>query len=714
METKGKFPFKPEEEEKRITRAQKQLKQFMDWEGRFRESFDDDVMFANGDSDNQWQWDGEVLQQRTGAPSMTINMTLIHCLLVQNDIKKNPPAITVRPVGGGATAKSAEAYGGLIREISRASDATNIYLRASESLIQGGVGYWRVLTEYESEDSFDQVIRIRSVRSPMGVAIDPDAKEPSGADANWGMIFEDVNNDSLTEEYKKYKDQVGAQNSILQTGADSSWANENHTRVAEWYEKEKFEDRLIGFISPESGKLVTQFASEIESEVLQRLIADGAQQRKVVRSKICWYKIFGTKIVDYREVPGKKYIPIVRVVGQETIINGQLDRKGMVRNLKDPQRNMNYWVSAGAMQVALQTNVPWVGPAKAFENIEAWEDANVKRYAYLPYNHKDDDGDALPGPTRPAPPVMASAYIQGIQIASQQFKDISGQHEATQGANGNERTGVAIDARKVQGETSTYHYPSALAQGVAHTGRIIVDMVPEVYDTPRMIRISNVDMSQSDVQIDPSAPVPHQEAEKTDEENATAAVWNPRIGAYEVEAEAGPDFATQRQWTAEALGNLLAQNKDLWTVVGDLYVENLDAPGHEEMAERIRRTMNPAVLGKGPTPGEQNLQQQLDQASKLIQSLVETIAEKQRLIDNKDEELTIKAVDSETKRMDAESRRIKEAGNAQANFASAGLEPDIRNIMSDATAEAMNPDLASVLATRKSAGEVEKETEPVQ
>lgn len=714
MEARGKFPFKPAEEEKLITRAQKQLKQFMDWEGRFRQSFVNDVQFANGDSDNNWQWDGEVLQQRAGAPSMTINMTLIHCLLVQNDIKKNPPAIMVRPTGAGATMKSAAVFGGLIREISRASDATNIYLKASEHLIQGGVGYWRVLTEYESEDSFDQVIRIRSVRSPMGVAIDPDAKEPSGADAKWGMIFEDQKNEDLEDEYEKYKDQIGASNSVLETGADGAWQNESHTRVAEWYEKELFEDRLIGFTSPETGKPVTQFASEIASEVLQRLLKDGAQTRKVVRSKICWYKIFGHKIVDYREVPGKKYIPIVRVVGQETIIDGQLDRKGMVRNLKDPQRNMNYWVSAGAMQVALQTNVPWVGPAKAFENIKAWEDANVKRYAYLPYNHEDDQGNPIPAPTRPAPPVMAQAYISGIQIASQQFKDISGQHEATQGAKGNEKSGVAIDSRKVQGDTSTYHYPNALAMGVAHTGRIIVDMVPEVYDTPRLIRISNVDMSQTDVQLDPDAPQAHQEADKSDEENATNAVWNPRIGSYEVEAEAGPDYATQREWTVDTMGAILGQQKELWSVVGDLFVENMDFPGAEEMAERLRRTMNPAVLGKGPSPQEQALQGQLEQANKLIQSLVETVAEKQRQIDNKDEDLTIKAVDAESRRMDAESRRIKEAGNAQANFANAGLDPDIRNIMADATANAMNDDLAETLADRRMAEKPEKEAEPVQ
>jgi hypothetical protein len=77
--------------------------------------------------------------------------------------------------------------------------------------------------------------------------------------------------------------------------------------------------------------------SDIKDEDILQLLADvGTQKRAVTRSKICWYKIFGDKIVDYREVPGKKYIPIVRVVGQETIIDGDLDRKGMVRNLKDP------------------------------------------------------------------------------------------------------------------------------------------------------------------------------------------------------------------------------------------------------------------------------------------------------------------------------------------------------------------------------------------
>jgi hypothetical protein len=695
--------FSSAETEKLIQRAQKQFKSFIDWEGAFRQSFEEDVRFANGDADNQWQWDGEVLQNRKDCPSMTINMTWIHCALVQNEIKRNPPSIMVRPVGGGATAKSAEVYGGLIREIQRASDALNIYLKASEPLVQGGVGYWRVLTEYEAEDSFDQVIRIRSVRSPLGVAMDPDAKEPSGADANWGMIFEDIKNEYLEEEHVKYKDSVGAENAITINVAAADWKNEDYTRVAEWYEKEKFQDQLLGFTDPDSQQFATAFLSDIkDDEIKKKVLSDvRTQKRPVNRSRICWYKIFGDKIVDYREVPGKKYIPIVRVVGQETIIDGNLDRKGIVRSLKDTQRNLNYWVSAGAMQVALQTNVPWVGPAAAFENIKQWEDGNRGRYAYLPFNHLDDNGEPIPAPTRPGPPIMAPAYISGIQIASQQFKDISGQHENLQGQEDNAVSGKAIKARQGQGETATYHFPNALAQGVAHTGRIILDMAPEVYDTPRMIRISNVDMTQSDVNVDPMAKTDHAEIEKPGEENTTEVTWNPKIGRFEVEAETGPSYQTQREWTADALGSLLAQNKELWQVIGDFYADNLDFPGSEQMAERIRRTMSPAVLGKGPSPNEQKLQQQLQQGQQLMQSLMDTLAKKQKELDDKDDEIAIKAEAEVTRRMDAISRRLKEAGNAQANFASAGLEPDIKNIMSDVTAEAMNEDLHATLEARK-------------
>lgn len=684
----------PDKAEKVLKRAYKRFKQFMDWEGEFRDRFVEDIRFEFGDPDNRWQWDATMLQHRDDdrRPSLTFNLTYIDCLLVINQIKKRPPSISVRPTGMGATTKSAEMASGLVREIGRASNAPAIYVKAAESLVPGGVGYWRVLTEFEEEMSFDQVIRIRSVRSAMGVALDPDAKEPSGADSKWGMIWEDRPNDEIEEELAKYKDQIGVANAVTGEGADN-WINEDHTRVAEYYELETVADELVEFFSNKEGepdRVTTQYLSKILPEFRADILGDNrTRKRPARRIKLVWYKIIGDKIVDFRDVPGK-YVPIIRAVGQEAIIEGKLDRKGMVRPLKDTQRNLNYWVSSGAEALGLQTKSPWVGPAAAFENHPEWATANTQNHAYLSYNHKDDEDVAIPAPTRPNAPQYAQGFVTGIEIAQQQFKNISGQHENTHGQEDNADSGRAILARKESGDTATYNFPDALAAAVAHTGRVILEMIPAVYDTKRMIRITNEDKSQSDVTIDPNAEKAHSEIEKPDEENTTETIFNPNIGRYDVEAEAGPDYATQRQWAVDAFTQILSQNKELWTVIGDLAVENMDFPGATPMAERLRRIISPAILGEGPTQNEQQLQQQIEQGGKLVQSLIETLAEKQRLLDNKDEDITIK-VEREI------TNRIKQLGNAQADFAAAGMEPLIQALMKQTGAEAMTmPDIAAI------------------
>jgi hypothetical protein len=77
-------------------------------------------------------------------------------------------------------------------------------------------------------------------------------------------------------------------------------------------------------------------------------------------------------------------------------------------------------------------------------------------------------------------------------------------------------------------------------------------------------------------------------------------------------------------------------------------------------------------------------------ASSSCSQLIETLAEKQRLLDNKDEEITIK-VEREI------TNRIKQLGNAQADFAAAGMEGLIQALMKQTGAEAMTmPDIAAV------------------
>lgn len=671
-----------EAEQKKLRSIKKKFKRWSEFEKSFISQYISDVKFVHGDSENKWQWDDTIVQDRGDRPTLTINMVRIHSALIVNEMRRNPPSIAIRPTGLGATGDSAKTIGGVVREIQRASSAVRIYVNAGRSMVHGGVAYWRVMNEWLSPRSMEQVIRIRSVQDHTKAGLDPNAKEPSGRDANWGFVYEDIPNDEISELYPEIdEDLVGTTNSVTQADwGELSWIQEKTTRVCEWYEKEHYQDRLIGYYDNNEEK--TEFASKIGEDTLRQLLTMPLTRvRRVNRSRVMWYKVVGDRIVDFKEVPGE-YIPIVRAVGEEVVVEGQLDRKGLVRNLKDPQRNLNYWTSAGAEQVALQGKQPYIGDKRAFENNPEWTNANIKNYAFLAYNGWDEENNRpIPAPQRPPQARMADAYIKGLQIAEQQLRDVSGQHENTEGKEDNAISGRAILARKTQGDVATYTFPDELAAAVAHTGTIILSMMPIVYDTPRMLRIVHEDNSEEEVRINPSLKQAYQAAQAPGQENTKNIEINPAIGTYDVDAQSGPDFATQREWAVEAMNMLLAQNKELWNVVGDLAVKNMDFPGADDMADRIRRTINPAVLGEGPTPTEQQLQAQIQQMQTIMQNLVESLAQAQGKQESTDDKMTIEAYNAETK-------RIKEVGNAQSNFEKAGLGKEWRKVAQRASAQA--------------------------
>ncbi len=672
-----------EKEKQVLRRIKKKFKRWQDFEGSFVAQFKQDVRFVHGDSENKWQWEDAITNERGDRPTLTINMCRIHCALIINEMRRRPPSITIKPTGLGASGDSAKTIGGLIREIQRSSTAIKIYVSGGRSTVHGGVGYWRVMTEWAHQKAFEQVIRIRSVQDATKCGLDTNAKEPDGGDANWGFIYEDIPNDEVEELYPEIdEDLVGVSNTVVQNNwGELTWKLDKTTRACEWYEKEHFQDKLVGYY--DGGEEKTEYASKMDKEVLTQLLRMPLTRvRPVTRCRIMWYKVVGDSIVDHKEVPGE-YIPIIRCVGEEVVVDGQLDRKGLVRNLKDPQRNLNYWTSAGAEQVALQGKSPFIGPKRAFENNPQWADCNIKNYAFLPYNDWDEENNrVIQAPQRPQTAQMADAYIKGLQIAEQQLRDVSGQHENTEGKEDNAISGRAILARKQQGDVATYDYPDALAGAVAHTGRVILSMLPVVYDTKRMIRIVHPDNAEEEVQIDPSMKTAYAAQPAPGQENTKQIAINPTIGTYDVDVQSGPDFATQREWAVEAMTQLLAANKELWAVVGDLAVKNMDFPGADDMAERIRRTINPAVLGEGPTPNEQQLQQQIQQMQEVMQSLVDSLAQAQAKGENEDERITIEAYNAETK-------RIKELGNAQENWDRAGLDKQWRAVATEAAADAI-------------------------
>lgn len=614
------------------------------WESDSRKLYREDVMFANGDSDNNWQWPNAVRGDRVteDRPCLTINKTRQHCLNIINDAKQNKPGVSVRPVGGGSDYDAAQVFEDLVRSIEYHSDAEQVYDGATTLQVQGGIGWWYVTTAYSHHKSFDQEIFIRPIKDSLNVYMDPDIRQKDGSDARYLFHFEDMPRTQYDEEYPDDKE-VGD----LPVVSGDNWVGADYVRVASYWRKRTEADTLYALTD---GTLVLK--SDLGKPELWEPFEKNITIRKrpVDRDCVEWFKIAGHKIVDRGTWAGK-YIPYVRIIGEETVIEGKLDRKGHVRNLKDPQRMYNYWTSAAVEFGALQTKAPFIAPARAIEGYENyWRTANTENYSVLPYNDITDDGtEKIGAPVRANPPVMASGYMQGMMTAKEEMMMASGQYEADMGQQGNERSGKAIDARQRQGDNATYHFVDGLAIGIKFTGKILIDLMPKIYDTQRVKQIIKEDGTEQQIQIDPSAPKATQEQKQGPDKSIL--IFNPGVGDYDVRADIGPAYATKRQEAFNAFQQILSQNKDLTNVIGDLMFRNADFPGADEMAERLKRMVPPNLTGDGPSPELQQAQQHLQGLQQMYSQALANQAALQKKLDDKTTDQTIDEYEARTSRI---------------------------------------------------------------
>ena len=497
--------------------AKKQFEICEKWEAQARTYFEYDLKFANADSNNMFQWDNWVIGDRiiNNRPCLTINKTQQHNLQIINDGKQNKPGVNIRPVGDEASFEAAQVFQEVVRHIEYISSAENVYDNASVFQVNAGWGYWRVTVEPISSTSFDHEIYIRRIKDPRNVYLDPYINEIDGSDANFGFIFDDIPKELYDAEYPDFKDAGGA--AVFNNMSDG-WFQKDIVRVAEYYRKSKKSDLLVAFILPTTKEQIIEHYSKLPKEAkdiynqIKKSEKDlpedqrSYKERKVLKDNVEWFKIAGNIIIDRSPWLGDS-IPIVRLIGTETVIDGVWDCKGHTRALLDPQRIYNINSSANVEFGALQTKVPWLAPAAAIEGLEEyWKTANTVNHSFLPWNHIDDEGNPIPPPARPAPPAASPAYVNQMKIAQDEMMMVSGQYQAQMGENENAKSGVAINARQRQGDRATYHFIDNLAIAIRRTGKILIQLIPLVYDTQRVMRIEAKDgtimlLSQKDVEL---------------------------------------------------------------------------------------------------------------------------------------------------------------------------------------------------------------------
>jgi hypothetical protein len=539
----------------------------------------EDLQFLSGS-----QWPAEIAQERENdsRPVLTVNRLPQFVHQITGDIRQMKPAIKAVPVDDAADEQVAGLLGGLIRYIENRSDATGVYFQAADQQVPAGIGHWRVLTEYADDSTFEQEIRIASVDDGISVLWDPDAKRLTREDGQYCFVPFDFNAKAFKE---KYPDADSAGFETLNNWANlGDWYSDDHVRVCEYWVKKPIKRTLALTVD---GKVLDLTDEDKEQQALAKSMGARIEQRDSY--KVCRYLITACEVLEGpTEWPGR-YIPIVPVLGEETRIGRKTIRNGIVRWAKDPQRMYNYARSSQTEVIALQPKAPFmVTETNVSKYQDVWENANAKNYPYLPYEPDSKNGGQAP--QRIPPPVSSQGIDEAVALAAEDLKAVTGIYDASLGARSNETSGKAIIARQREGDVGSYVYIDNFARAIRHTGKILVDLIPHIYDTQRTIRIMGEDGRIDLIKINQA------QAEAGQQGITTKIVNDVTVGSYDVVTEVGPSYTTKREEAKEGMLEFMRGMPQAAPILVDLVAEAQDWPLKDRIAKRARATIPPNIL----------------------------------------------------------------------------------------------------------------------
>jgi len=612
----------------------------------------EDLMFVDGQ-----QWPEDILRQRNDdkRPSETINKIPPTINQVVNDMRQNKPQVKVRPIDSVTDPKTASVIDGLIRNIMTNASAKSAVDTATFYQVAAGFGYIRVLTRYIDETSFDQEAYIERIENPFSVYMPIHLiNQLDFSDMPYCFIRTRMSKDEFAE---AYPDSDMTSYDTAGVGEDY-WIGQDFIYICEYFEKVCEYETLYQLSNNEITKDKERVKKAEEEGITVK------NKREVEKITIVWRKITKNEILEEQEFPGC-YIPIVPVLGQELNVNGEKKWHSLTRFMKAAQRMYNYMFNAFVEIVALAPRAPFVLAQAQVEGYEdIWKTANAKNHAFLPYHPVTEDGALLPPPQRTAPPEAGNSVYQGIMIAIEQMKECSGIYDASLGAKGNESSGKAIIARQRQGDTSNFHFSDNQAQSLKQVARILVDIIPELYDMPRAIRILGEDMTDSVVSINQM----HQDPSNPNK------LYDMSVGKYDIMIDIGPSYETRRIETAEQLMHIMQANPQAATPLMDLIYRNLDFTYASEAADRMKKliqTQYPGLIAddsQAVEDPEKQIQAMVQDMQKLMQAhqlttqqniqMKQMIDALQTQLKSKNDELQVKA-DGQVLRAQAESHKAE-------------------------------------------------------
>jgi hypothetical protein len=562
----------------------------------------EDLKFAGGD-----QWPVEIQNSRLleSRPYLTINKIDAYCRQIANSQRQQRPRIKCHGMNTQSDSKMAQIITGICRHVEEQSDADAAYDNAFDFAVRMGWGFWRITTDYVRPDSFDQEIYIKRIENPFMVYFDPNSNEPDGSDAEKCLITEVVSKDAFRKMYPDAETDAGF--TPRGTGdSQSEWITKEDIRIAEYFYTEYKHTKLV-LLSDGT----TVYEDEMPSQ--DTMLAAGiyeVSRRVTVKKQIKWVKLTGMQILEKRDWAGK-YIPVVPCYGQQLIVDSKKKKFGLTRMAKDPQRMYNFWSTALTESVALAPKAKWLLAEGQDEGHEdEWAQANIKSMPVLRYKQTDSEGREAPPPQRLQPEAPPMGIVTALEGLNADLMAVVGIYDPSMLPQGNQ-SGKAIQGQQQQTDMTNYHYYDNLTRSIKQTGRIILDLIPHVYDSQRVLRIIGDDGKGEIVNVN----------ERSMDQMGVETILNDvTVGEYDVVMETGPGYNSKRQEAVDSMVQMMGVDPDLMKQAGDLVFRNMDFPGADIIADRLAAA-NPLAQIDDKSDIPPQVQMQLAQSQQTIQQL---------------------------------------------------------------------------------------------
>lgn len=490
-------------------------------------------------------------------PSLNFNVTEAYISRLRGEFSIMNPAPKIEAADGDSTNPMPEILTSLYRASLSKSGAENIDNEVLKDLLGGGFSALEVYTDYEHEDTFDQMPMVRRVYDPTLCGFDPYAVLPHKGDGNYCYTLYPKRKEEFEKEFDVSTDDM----SFAKSSDGFNWSyrtnkDEKVLYVCDYYEKKVKQQTLYKLTD---GRTVTKSEYEEILDQAEKIMdvppqiavsqKDGKpMERKSSHTIIMRYQFCGDKVLS-KEETDYAYLPIVYFDADSVSIDGEQIIRSYIYNAIDPQRAKNMAANSFFDEMMNLRRTRTLMSERALPDGDDLQDAWLhpeRTYAALVYK----DVDPETGAPIPAPQIFPNAPIPQELYASFEGLDRTiqstlGAYDAQLGIQGNDISGKAIIAGATQANSAAKPIMINYIASMNQVLRIFVDLVPKYIVTPRTVPTIAADGTRSYQRVnDPNDP------------NSVDLQYEPN--AFNVYIEESVSFEMQKQQALEVMTKMMS------------------------------------------------------------------------------------------------------------------------------------------------------------